>query len=287
MSLSVIILTMNESKNITECINSVKQIANRIIVVDSGSTDDTIAKAQSVGAEVHYNKFIDYSSQFNWAIDNLMITTKWTMRLDADERITPDLANEIDNEMKKNNETDINGMVLKLKIYFLGKWLKHGDTYPFRKLMVFKTGIGRIEKRKMDEHTILSSGTSIELKNDGLHYDFKNLNYWINKQNWYATREMQDYFENKNSKSIRNLPSSSIKSRRKQKTVYYKLPKFHRAFFLFIYRYIFKLGFLDGKQGLIFQFLQTYWYRFLVDSKIYEHEKMGLDFEETGALVSK
>lgn len=287
MSLSVVILTMNESKNILECIDSVKNIAERIIVVDSGSTDDTVVIAEKAGAEVHYNKFIDYSTQFNWAIDNLNITTKWTMRLDADERLTPELAAEIEKAININSTTDINGMILKLKIYFLGKWLKHGDTYPFRKLMVFKTGIGRIEKRKMDEHTILSSGKTIELKNDGLHYDFKNLNYWINKQNWYATREMQDYFEIENEKGISKLPSSSIKSRRKQKKLYYKLPKFHRAFILFIYRYIFKLGFLDGKQGLIFHFLQTYWYRFLVDSKIYEHEMMGLEFEETGALISR
>lgn len=287
MSLTAVILTMNESKNISECIDSIKNIAERIIVVDSGSNDGTVEIALSAGVEVHFNKFIDYSTQFNWAIDNLNINSAWTLRIDADERLTPDLALEIEREMGKNISTDINGMILKLKIYFMGKWLKYGDAYPFRKLMIFKTGLGRIEKRKMDEHTILSRGKTIELKNEGLHYDYKNLNYWINKQNWYATREMQDYFENGNEKGINKLPSAKIKSRRKQKKIYYKFPKFHRAFLLFLYRYVFKLGFLDGKQGLIFHFLQNYWYRFLVDAKIYEYEILKTEFEETGALISK
>lgn len=286
--LTVIILTMNESKNILKCIESVKELAKRIIVVDSGSSDKTIEIAKEGGAEVYFNEFENYASQFNWALDNTNISTKWVLRLDADERLTPELCEEASKEMIKHKDDNVNGMILRQRVYFMNKWIKHGGMYPFRKLMIFKHGIGRIENRKMDEHTILSFGESIELKNDGIHYDFKNLNYWTNKQNWYATREMQDYFEiiEKEKNTTQQMADKNIKGRRQLKTVYYKFPIFFRPFFLFVFRYIFQLGFLDGKEGLIFHFLQSFWYRFLVDAKIFEHKKMGGKFEKTGALKS-
>lgn len=282
--LTAVILTMNESKNIGDCIKSIKLICSRIVVIDSGSKDDTIEIAKSLGADVYFHDFENYANQFNWALDNVNITTKWVIRIDADERLTDKLCEEVEQSIQIHSNDDINGIILRLRVYFLGKWIKHGGIYPFRKLMIFKTGVGRIENRKMDEHTILSCGTTIELKNDGLHYDFKNLNYWVNKQNWYATREMQDYYETSYKDSIKKMPAENIKVRRKQKTIYYKLPMFHRSFLLFVYRYIFKLGFLDGKEGIIFHFLQSFWYRFLVDAKIYEHKKIGGEMEKTGAL---
>jgi glycosyltransferase involved in cell wall biosynthesis len=283
---TAIILTMNESKNIEECITSIKNFVSRIVVVDSGSSDNTVDLAKSLGADVYFHEFENYATQFNWALDNTNIKTKWALRLDADERFTAELCEEAEQAILKHKDDDVNGMVLRLREFFLDRWMKHGGAYPFRKLMLFKVGIGRLENRKMDEHTILSSGRSIELKNDGIHYDFKNLNHWINKQNWYATREMQDYYETVIKDSINIMPDENIKSRRRQKTLYYKLPIFIRPFLLFIFRYIFQLGFLDGKEGLIYQFLQTFWYRFLVDAKIFEHKIKGGKFEKTGSLKS-
>lgn len=283
--LTAVILTMNENKNIKDCINSIKGLASRIIVVDSGSTDNTVEIAKSLGADVYFHEFEHYATQFNWALDNTNITTKWVLRLDADERLTDKLCEEAVQAINQHENDNVNGMVIKLRVYFLDRWIKHGGIYPFRKLMLFKYSIGRLENRKKDAHTILLSGTAIELKEDALHYDFKNINSWTNKHNWYATREMQDFYEIEGDETNVTMANENIMKRRKlKKNVYYRAPIFYRAHLYFIYRYIFRLGFLDGKEGKIFHFLQAYWYRFLVDAKIYEHAKMGNKMEELKAL---
>ncbi len=283
-SIAVIILTMNEEINIEDCISSALLFSNEIYVIDSGSSDKTCEISKKMGATVIYHEFVNYASQFNWAIDNLNISSDWILRLDADERITPELAKEMINSINVHTNDGINGFVLKLRTFFMGKELRHGGVYPFKKLMLFKKGIGRIEQRKMDEHTTLSEGKSITLKNDGLHYDFKDLNYYIKKHNWYSTREAQDVIEGSTEISTEDLEKGQIKRRRKNKNMYYKFPSFFRCFLLFVYYYIFRLGFLDGKIGLIYNFLGVYWYRFLVDAKIYEYKKTNKKFEETGAL---
>lgn len=282
--ITVIILTMNEEKNISRCINSVLDFAKSIYVVDSGSSDNTCQIAQNLGGKVFTHEFIDYATQYNWALENLPIRTKWVMRLDADEQITDELKHELCEKMVLHENDNINGFVIKLKNFFMGRFLYHGGVYPFKKLMVFKNGFGKIEQRKMDEHTILSEGEAIELVNDALHYDFKDLDSYIKKHNWYASREAQDYIENMSGVGIDDLAEGQLKTRRKEKKLYYKLPMFLRPFLLFVFRYIFQFGFADGLPGLIYSFLGVWWYRFLVDAKIYEYQKLGKEIRPTGAL---
>jgi Glycosyltransferases involved in cell wall biogenesis len=286
--LSAIILTKNESKNIVECFNSIKDIVKRVVIVDCGSTDNTVDLAKDLGADVYIHPFENYAKQFNWALDNTKITSKWALRLDADERFTPALCDEVENLMTLHNDDNITGLTLEANLYFMGKRLKHGERMK-RKIMIFKFGIGRIENRKMDEHTILSSGSSIAVKEKFIHYDFKNIDYFISKYNWYATREMQDYFAFKQGtlQDIFNetLSDKKIQSTREKKFgLYYKAPPFFRAWMLFVLDYYFKLGFLDGKEGYIYHFLHNYWYRCLVDAKIYEQEKTNSPWIETGDL---
>lgn len=284
VDLTTIILTKNESENIVDCLESIKSFAKRIVVVDSGSTDDTVPIAKSFGADVYIHKFENYARQFNWAIDNTNIDTKWILRLDADERLTTSLCNELEELMKKHENDNVNGITMEAWFYFLGKCIKHGGSKK-RKLMVFKTGIGRIEDRRMDEHTILSSGRSVSAREKFLHYDFRNIDYFISKMNWYATREMQDYFAYLNNESKEELNDKSIsKTRKKKFGFYYKFPMFLRSWLLFVYFYIFKLGFLDGKEGFIYHYMYQRWYRCLVDAKIYEQLLTNKPFEETGDL---
>ncbi|GKU31639.1 glycosyltransferase family 2 protein [Clostridium folliculivorans] len=284
VDLTAIILTKNESKNIVDCLKSIKGFAKRAVVVDSGSTDDTIEIAKNLNANVYFHKFENYARQFNWAIDNTNIDTKWTLRLDADERLTPLLCKELEQLMEQHDNDDVNGITMEAWYYFLGRCIKHGGSKK-RKLMVFKTGIGRIEDRKMDEHTILSTGRSVATKERFLHYDFRNIDYFISKMNWYATREMQDYFEFLENTSQDKLNDKSIGETRKKKFgVYYRFPIFFRSWLLFIYFYIFKLGFLDGKEGFIYHYMYQRWYRCLVDAKIYEQLLTNKPFEETGDL---
>jgi len=286
IDITAIILTKNEALNISDCIKSLNSFAKRILVVDSFSDDDTILIAKKLGAEVHTNKFVNYASQFNWALDNLEITTKWILRIDADERFTPQLSSEIEKLVSIHDKTDINGIVLDNWLYFMGKKLKYGSSRK-RKLMVFKNGIGRIESRKMDEHTILSSGKTVSAKNKYLHYDYKSIDVFVKKLNWYATREMQDYFEYLETYNINkiNLNDKTIqKTRFKKFKIYYKFPLFLRSLLLFIYYYYLKLGFLDGKIGFIYNYLYTRFYRLLVDIKIHEQNLFKNDFVETGDL---
>ena len=279
--ITAIILTRNEEVNIVDCIRSIISVAKRIVVVDSFSTDRTVELARNCGAEVYQHNFENYAKQYMYAVDTSKIETVWTLRIDADERLTPDSANELAEICNTNMNTDVAGIVLRFKKNFLGRDLYHGGVYPWKKMNCYKTKYGTIEDRSMDEHIVLSQGTVVEMKNDCLHFDFKNLEYFINKHNWYSSRETVDYFENQ--KNIKNKDELDFKTRIKM-NFYYKLPLGVRAHIYYIYRYYFRMGFLDGKEGKIYAFLQAYWYRYLVDAKIYETEKMGIKYTGKGEL---
>ncbi len=286
MDCTVVILTRDEEINIADCINSIGSFAARIVVVDSESVDKTREIAASLGAEVVIHPFENYARQFNWALDNLNIKTKWTMRLDADERLTPALISELEGIARRAEGTDINGIAMEAWLYFLGRRLKHGG-HQKRKLMLFKTGIGRIEDRRMDEHTYLLEGRSVSAKEKFLHYDFRDITYFIKKLNWYASREMEDYFADSDKQSKLTATDRTIaRTRRKKQAFYYRFPMFVRSHLLFIYVYFFRLGFLDGREGFLYHWLYHRWYRLLVDAKIYEQRKSGGPVSDTkGALV--
>lgn len=273
--ITAIILTKNEELNIKNCINSIKPIVKRIIVIDSFSEDKTEELAAELGAEVYKHLFENYAKQFTYALHNFDITTKWVLRIDADERLTDESRDEVEELCNKNMDTDVNGIILRFEVSFMGKKLRHGGIYPFRKLSVFKYKIGEIEDKEMDEHILLKHGKSILAKRDSIHKDYKNLSVYIDKHNKYSDREVRDYIINQNTPFSFNQLSlrDKIKNFIKYK-IYYKLPMGIRAYGYYFYRYYVKLGFLDGKEGKIFAFLQAYWYRFLVDAKIYENKKL-------------
>lgn len=285
-SVTAIILTKNEEKNLGECLSSIKGFAERAVVVDCGSTDRTVEIAREHGADVLVHEFTYYAAQFNWGIDNANITTDWILRLDADERFTPALIAETESILNSPDAAggDLNGITMEATFYFLGRPILHGVKCK-RKMMLFKRGIGRIEDRKRDAHSIISSGRNVSVKEKFLHYDFKNLDSYIKRYNWYATREMQDYIAYTRGAATTINTDAHIQAQRKKKFgLYYRAPKFLRAYLWFIYNYIFRLGFLDGKEGFLFHYFECLWYRLLVDAKIYEYEKHGGEFDELRAL---
>lgn len=279
--LTAIILTKNEEVNIADCIRSISNVAKRVVVIDSFSNDSTVEIVKSLGAEVYQHPFENYARQYMYGVEVADIKTVWTLRIDADERLTPESAKELNDICNANMDTNVTGIVLRFKKNFLGKDLYHGGVYPWKKMNCYKTKLGAIEDRSMDEHIVLSSGTSVEMKNDCLHFDFKNLEYFVNKHNWYSSRETVDYFENL--KAAKSRDELDLKTWFKM-NVYYKLPMGMRAHIYYIYRYYVKMGFLDGKEGKIYAFLQAYWYRYLVDAKIYECQKMDTRYKGTGDL---
>ena len=281
---TAIILTKNEEKNIVDCLKSIDGFVKRAVIIDSGSTDETLELAKTFKfVDIFEHPFENYSKQFNWGIDNTNISTKWTLRLDADERFTPKLCEELREALKNHENDDVNGFVLEAWLFFMDKCLKHGGSRK-KKLMIFKTGLGRIENRKMDEHTVLSTGKAIEIKEKFLHYDFKDLSTYVKKLNWYATREMQDYIEGTFPNEKFNASDKKISQMRSRKTKYYKAPIFLRCWLYFFYTYFIGREFLNGKEGFIYSFLYHLYYRMLVDFKIYEQLKYKKEFEVTGDL---
>ena len=282
---TAIIMTKNEEKNIGDCLDSMKGFAKRCVVIDCGSTDRTVEIAKEKGADVYFHEFEYYAKQFNWGIDNCDIDTEWIIRLDADERFPEELNKELASIINEDKTGKVNGITIEADYYFLGKCMSHGLTNK-RKMMMFKKSCGRIEDKRRDAHSIISEGNNVDAKNKFIHYDFKNLDAYIKRYNWYATREMQDYIEYLNdAKGSTYSGDEAIKKQRAKKYgIYYKAPKFLRAQLWFLYNYFIKRGFLDGKEGFLFLFFECYWYRMLVDAKIYEQMKTGNKFEELKAL---
>ena len=283
--ITCIILTKNEEKNIRNCLESIKDLAERIVIVDSGSTDNTLTIALEYGCDVYMHDFRSYAHQQNWALDNTSISTKWVYRIDADEVVTSKLREEILEQTAKHTDDDVNGFVMSFKIYFLGKLLKHAANYPFLNLVIWKYGKGRFSERYMGEHVILSEGKTNSFKNYCEHHDCKSIDVWIAKHNWYATREVIDYYErNGLNETKTNLYKNAKRTQKVRDGFYYRMPLFLRAWLYYFYRYIIKLGFLDGKAGKVYCWLQAYWYRFLVDTKLYESKINGKGYDNPGSL---
>ena len=277
LPISIIVLTFNEEKNIACCLQSVSDFAEDIYIVDSFSTDNTLEIAKQYNAQIYQHPFETQAKQLNWALNNLPIKTEWIMRLDADERVTEELADELCEKLLLF-PPNITGLYFKRKVYFMGKWIRHGGYYPTWLLRIWREGFAVCEERCMDEHMKITNGELIMLDNDIVENNKKSLSDWIKKHNNYAEREASEYLFMKNSKSKRELISGSItgnqmeKKRWLNKNIYSNMPLFLRSLCYFFYRYFLRLGFLDGKEGLIFHFLQGLWYRFLVDAKITEQK---------------
>lgn len=284
LDLTIVIITKNEEQNLKKCIESFKGVAKRIVIVDSYSTDGTKELCNNLGKDnnisFYERKFINHSEQLNWAFNNTNINTAWTMRMDADEEFTPELVEELKEKLPKVS-SDVNGIILKRRVYFMERWIKHGGKYPELLLRIFRTGFGECEQKLMDEHLIIKSGNAITFDEDIIDNNNKSLEWWTNKHNWYSNKEVEDY-QRKQVEVINHEGASGKQAKRKRfikENGYYKLPLFLRAHIYFIYRYYIRLGFLDGKEGRIYHFLQAYWYRFLVDAKIYECDKFDIKIE--------
>ena len=278
-NLTVLILTYNEEQHIERCIKSLLPIATNIFIVDSFSSDKTVEICEQLGAKVFQRGWKNYADQFQWGLENCPIDTEWVMRMDADEYIEPDLIAELPKvlSMTDNNTT---GFYIRRKYFFLGQWIKWGSVYPLNLLRVWRSGQGRIENRWMDEHIVLNPpATTKQLDGHIVDDNLNNTRWWTEKHNAYADREMIDILDKKynlfkSDDALKgNDNSSQAKIKRMVKEgIYNKLPIFVRPLLYFLYRYFIRLGFLDGTRGFSFHFFQGYWYRSLVDMRVYEAE---------------
>lgn len=278
LDLTVIILTKNEEIHIKRCIESVQPIAREIIVVDSESTDRTIEIAEEAGASVYVHKWPgNQAAQFNWALDNVPISTEWILRLDADEYPSEELIKEIKNKLPQISPA-VCGIMLPLKNVWMGKPLTRGGS-KIRILRLFRTGKARYEARMMDEQMEVLEGEITSFEHPFVDDNLNNLSWWTNKHINYAIREAAELLDieynlsgKSNVENLENL-SQDARHRRELKLKYAKQPLFWRAFAYFIYRYFVKGGIFEGKEGFLRHFLQGWWYRTLVDANIFQIKK--------------
>jgi glycosyltransferase involved in cell wall biosynthesis len=274
LSLTVVILTYNEELHIERAIRSVREIAQDIVVVDSQSTDRTVEIALRLGARVLQHPFINQAKQFGWAMTNCDLNSEWIMRLDSDEYIEPDLIENLTTQLPKL-PSRVTGINLMRKQIFMGRWIRHGDRYPLLILRIWRKGKARMEDRWMDEHIFVTEGNTITLKGGFVDHNLNSLAWFVDKHNRYATREAVEIITRRFRTQSKNTVRSSAQLRWKRfvkEAIYDKLPFSMSATLYFLYRYILRLGFLDGQEGAVYHFLQGYWYRFLVGARILELE---------------
>ena len=278
-SISTIILTYNEEKHIARCIRNAQQFSQEVFLVDSFSTDKTIEIAKSFGAKAYQNKWENnYAKQFNWGLENLPIKTEWVFRLDADEYLTDELIAEI-NKKLPTLEANISGIVFERKMYFFNRLMTKG-MLQMNMMRLFRYKHGFCEDRWMDEHIVLTQGKSVQFNGYFVDHNLNPLGWWIQKHNNYAMREAVDLLNLEyqlitpaTERDELYEMSADAHSKREKKKKYANMPLFLRSFLYFLYRYFFKLGFIQGKEGFLWHFLQGWWYRTLVDAKVYEVKK--------------
>lgn len=278
--ISAYIITFNEERHIRRAIENARKYAREVYVLDSFSTDRTCEIAASMGAHIYKRKFTYHADQLNWGLQNIPFTTEWIWRQDADEYLTDALIEEIDQVLPLASN-DVNAFTAPCLRKFMGRYIKHG-IIPLILLRLFRKGHALWEDKKMDEHIQVTDGKVGILKNAFFDDSLMTLTEWTQKHNVYATKESIDllcteYGLNESNGVVNSGEHSMIVRRKKLR--YIKLPLFWRAFGFFILRYIFRGGFLDGKEGFLWHFLQGFWYRSLADAKVFELKKR-FDFDD-------
>jgi glycosyltransferase involved in cell wall biosynthesis len=274
-NISVLILTYNERMHIERCVRSAQQFAKQVFVVDSGSDDGTAEIARSLGAQVVQHAWENHHArQINWSLDNLPIATDWVFRMDADELVTPELACEL-NERLDGLSKDVTGVVLRRRLHAFGKRLRWGGQDRIHLLRIWRHGQARCEERWMDEHMLLATGHSVMFRHDFADDNLKPLSWWVTKHAGYAVREAADTLLAKSQGEQGELRTGQGSRRKRwlKRFVYGGVPRFVRPTLYFGYRYVVLLGFLDGVPGLLWHVLQGFWYRFLVDSILFDVER--------------
>lgn len=276
--LSVFILTKNEQNNLEACLASLAGWCSDIHIVDSFSTDRTLEIARKYTSHIHQHAFEGHTQQRTWALRNLPFKHEWVIALDADHRVTPELRDELIAVFAEPPQ-DVAGFYVKRRQIFRGRWIRFGGYYPKYMLKVFRHASAYLDNNEFD-YRFYVHGRTENLKHDIVE---ANLNEWqisffIEKHNKFAGELAAEEFARR--RGLRYLVSPSPFGTHDQrvlwlKTIWLRLPLFVRPFLYFFYRYFVRLGFLDGKQGAIFHFLQAFWFRLLVDIKLDEMQREG------------
>ena len=269
MSISVVILSFNSEETIAATLQSACRVSDDVHIVDSFSTDKTLEIARRYGTNIVQHEFENYGVQRNWAIVTLPLKYDWQLHLDADERLSEGLVEELNN-LKSSFPDNVVGYCIPRLVHFLGRPIRYGGMYPIWHMRLFRSGVGGCENRRYDQHFYVK-GPTCRLTQPMIDDHRMSLGEWVARHNRWADAEVDELLNPGTTQVITGqISGNPVEKKRALRGFYNKLPLFFRAFILFLYRYIFRLGFLDGREGLIFFVLQTFWFRFLVDAKLFE-----------------
>jgi len=265
MPASVLILTLNEEINLAACLKSVDW-SDDVVVFDSYSTDRTIDIAQEAGARFVQRRFDNWSAHQNWAMENVVFKNPWVFYLDADERCPADLATEIRTAVATTSNVAFR---LRRKDYFMGQWLRRAQLYPTWLVRLFRPEAIRFERLVNPAPVV--SGNIGKLDGHLDHYPFSHgIRHWVARHNGYSDMEAEEIVKLLGAKrvSLGELVSRDPNLRRiALKNFFYLLPA--RPLAKFIYYYIVRRGFLDGRAGLTYSLLQSF-YEYLIVIKARE-----------------
>jgi len=275
LPISVIVPVRNEARNLTRCLESLQGVGE-VYVIDSRSTDETAAIAHSYGVKlVQFDYPGGWPKKRQWAMNTLSFAHDWILLLDADEILTPELAAEIRTAIQ---DPKIDGYYIALRMYFLGKILRHGDA-NFYKLSLFRRGKGRFECRLKDQNAsmcdmevhehMMVDGPKAKLDHSLVHHNVDSLSRYIQKHDKYSNWEAGVWAQGKS--SFGELPpafwGTQAQRRRWLKWKFLSIPGSPVLFFL--YKYLFRLGFLDARPGLIYAGFQAM-QMFHIKGKLFE-----------------
>lgn len=274
--ITVVILAHNEAIHIRRCIERTRPIAARIVVVDSFSTDGTPDIARALGAEVLQRRFTYHADQFRWGVGQARIEGGWILRIDCDEYLQPGLIEEIRRRLP-TLPNSVSAVEFRLRVYFQERWIRWGGYYNTVLTRLWRAGAAELEQRLMDERVVVNSGEVVRFADGDLVDDnLKDIAYWIDKHNGYSTRHMIQFIALEYGLArppdggASRLNQQGRRKRFMRDRIYARSPLYLRAVLYFLFRYVLKLGFLDGKRGFIWHTMQGYWHILLIDVKIDE-----------------
>jgi glycosyltransferase involved in cell wall biosynthesis len=278
-SLSVVILTQDEARNLPACLESIQGLARETLIVDSGSTDATLEIAGAAGCRIVSHPFTTHARQWSWALREGGLASGWVLALDADQSLTPEAREEVATLLEEGIPAEISGFYVKRRQIFRGRWIRHGGYYPKYLLKLFRLDRVAVPTEDLVDHHFRVNGRTERLRNDIVERNVKedDIAFWIAKHVRYAELHAMEEIErrraNGSSPVVSQLCGTPDERVEAMKRVWARLPLYLRPSLYFVYRYVFRLGILDGREGFVFHFMQGFWYRVLVDVKLDEKRR--------------
>jgi len=291
---ALIVTTRNEAPNIGKCLLSAAGFFEEIFVIDSESEDDTCAIAKSYAAHVVSLPYVHKAIIpwiYQWGLDNLPIRSDWVMILEADQEVTPELKNELDSLFHQGTIPE-DGFYVRRRQIFRGRLLRFGGYGSKYMLKLFRRGAGELDKDEQDTRVYVS-GKTRKLRGAILENNAKEseILFYLQKHLRYAEAFAREEYQRRQNGQRWKLEARLFGTPDQRvlwlKGKYYRLPLHLRAFGYFFYRYIWLLGFLDGKEGAVFHFLQAFWFRLIVDIRLAELMRIGQDEGENDTRAAR